>query len=109
MSGDLISRETLLEDIRNNITECSGIMGWLKLINSQPVAYDVDKVVEKLENKRKEAVLKAPAYAGLHDKQFQKWMMKSFGFEEAIEIVKAERSYCYGNRCAGEADTKENH
>lgn len=50
MSGDLISRETLLEDVRNNITECSGIMGWLKLINSQPVAYDVDKVVEQIDS-----------------------------------------------------------
>ena len=45
---DLISRSALLEDIRNNITEMSGIMDWLKLIDRQPTAYNVDKVVEQL-------------------------------------------------------------
>ena len=49
MSGDLISKSTLMEDVRNNITECSGIMDWLNLIDRQPTAYNVDKVVEQLE------------------------------------------------------------
>ena len=53
MSGDLISRETLLEDIRNNITEMSGTMDWLKLIDRQPTAYNVDKVVEQLEDEKR--------------------------------------------------------
>lgn len=104
MSGDLISRSALMEEIENlrvNVTGLrtgKGILhefmkqyraSVLKVIDDAPTAYDVDKVVEQLKNKRKEAVLKAPAYAGLHDKEFQKWMMKSYGFEEAIEIVKA--------------------
>lgn len=47
--SDLIRRSALLEDIRNNITEMSGTMDWLKLIDRQPTAYNVDKVVEQLE------------------------------------------------------------
>jgi hypothetical protein len=48
--SDLISRQALLNDFRNTITEQSGTMDWLNLINRQPVAYDADKVVEQLEN-----------------------------------------------------------
>ena len=40
MSGDLISKTKLMEDIRNTITEMSGTMDWLNLINRQPVVKD---------------------------------------------------------------------
>lgn len=45
----LIDEEALMEDIQKTITEQSGTIDWLNLINSQPTAFDVDKVVEKLE------------------------------------------------------------
>jgi len=47
--SDLISRKALLDDFRKTITEQSGTMDWLNMINRQETAYDVDKVVEELE------------------------------------------------------------
>lgn len=52
MSGDLISRDKLLEDFRNTITEKSDTLDWSNMISRQPVAYDVDKVLEELESDR---------------------------------------------------------
>lgn len=49
--SDFISREALLDDIRKTITEKLDTMDWLNMISRQPTAYDVDKVVEQLENK----------------------------------------------------------
>jgi hypothetical protein len=46
--SDLISRKALLEDMRNTITESSDTLDWINLINKQPIAYDVDKVVEQV-------------------------------------------------------------
>ena len=48
--NDLISRKALLEDFKNTITEKSDTLDWLNLIANQPVAYDVGKVVNQLEN-----------------------------------------------------------
>lgn len=48
MSGDLISRDKLLEDFRSTITEKSDTFDWLNMIARQPVAYDVDEVVEQI-------------------------------------------------------------
>lgn len=48
--SDLISRRALLEDMRNTITESSDTLDWINLINKQPIAYDVDKVVKQLKN-----------------------------------------------------------
>lgn len=45
----LIDADTLMQDIRNTITEQSSTIDWLNLINRQPIAYDPDKVVEQLE------------------------------------------------------------
>ena len=74
MSGDLISRSALLEDIRNNITEMSGTMDWLKLIDRHPTAYNVDKVVEQLEE----------AKSNYNGESAEFWT-----YREAIRIVKA--------------------
>ena len=46
--SDLISRQALLEDARKTITERSDTMDWLNIITRQPIAYDIDKVVEQL-------------------------------------------------------------
>lgn len=38
-----------MEDVRNTITEKSGAIDWINLINRQPTAYDTDKVVEQIK------------------------------------------------------------
>lgn len=50
----LINEETLMNEIRETITEQSSTIDWMNLIHRQPVAYDVDKVVEQLEEFRDE-------------------------------------------------------
>ena len=50
----LIDEEKLMEDIQKTITEQSGTIDWMNLIHRQPVAYDVDNVVEQLEEFRDE-------------------------------------------------------
>ena len=50
----LIDEEKLMEDMQKTITEQSSTIDWMNLIHRQPVAYDVDKVVEQLEEFRDE-------------------------------------------------------
>ena len=50
----LIDEEKLMEDIQKTITEKSSTIDWMNLIYRQPTAYDVDKVVEQLEEFRDE-------------------------------------------------------
>ena len=56
-------------------------------------AYDIEKVIKELETKENETILKAPNTSDITNPEYQKWMMKSYGFKEAIEIVK--RGYFY--------------
>ena len=51
--GRLIDEDVLMADVRNTITEESGAIDWINLINRQPTAYDPDKVVEQLKDLRK--------------------------------------------------------
>ena len=46
----LIDKEKLMKDIQKTITEQSGTIDWMNVIYRQPVAYDVDQVVEQLES-----------------------------------------------------------
>nr|DAV62639.1 MAG TPA: hypothetical protein [Caudoviricetes sp.] len=48
----LIDADVLMTDVRNTITEKSRAFDWINLINRQPTAYDVDKVVERLEEEK---------------------------------------------------------
>ena len=50
----LIDEEKLMEDIQKTITEQSGTIDWMNLIHRQPVAYDIDKVIENMEEFRDE-------------------------------------------------------
>ena len=50
----LINEEKLMEDMQKTITEQSGTIDWLNMIYRQPTAYDVDQVVEQLEEFRDE-------------------------------------------------------
>ena len=73
----LINEEKLMNEIRETITEQSSTIDWMNLIHRQPVAYDVDKVVEQLES-----LSNAEAdyyYASCND---------VIDREDAIEIVK---------------------
>lgn len=56
-----------------------------------------EKIIELLTQKENEAVLKAPNTRDIANTEYQKWMMKSYGFKEAIEIVKQEAEK-YDNR-----------
>lgn len=60
-----------------------------KLIDSQPTAYDVDKVVEQLENERK-------FWENAYDSDLGKEKARSY--EHAIEIIKG------GGKTYGKAD-----
>lgn len=46
----LIDEEKLMEDMQKTITEKSGTIDWLNMIYRQPTAYDVEKVVEQLDD-----------------------------------------------------------
>lgn len=48
MSDDLISRKALMEKAKDYFISADGA---LRLIESQPTAYDVDKVIEQLEER----------------------------------------------------------
>ena len=50
----LIDAEVLMKDIQKTITEQSGTIDWMNMIYRQPTAYDVDEVVEQLEEFRDE-------------------------------------------------------
>ena len=45
----LIDEEKLMEDIQKTITEKSSTIDWMNMIYRQPTAYNVEKVVEQLE------------------------------------------------------------
>lgn len=48
----LIDADVLMTDVRNTITEQASAFDWINLINRQPTAYDVDKVIERLEKEK---------------------------------------------------------
>ena len=75
----MIDADKLMQDIRNTITEQSNTIDWLNLINRQPIAYDVDAVVEQLEEeKEKVGFVKATTEASAY----------ICGINDAIKIVK---------------------
>lgn len=78
MSDDLISRDALLKDFRNMITEQSDTMDWLNIIARQPTAYDMDKVVEKFEEEI--------------EKYRKVGSMSMFEWIAALEIVKGDEA-----------------
>lgn len=102
--SDLISRSELINALKVHFDSCfredgellysdhictsDDVVDLIKLVENQPTAYDVDNVIEQLETKENEAILKAPNTSDLQNPDYQKWMMKSYGFKEAIEIVK---------------------
>lgn len=89
MSNDLISRNELLDSLRGNVlVDVTSELE--KVILEQPTAYDLDKVIEQLEEKTRLAYKKyidcdsrTPALEYLkYGTQFHVW-------RECLEIVKA--------------------
>lgn len=85
--SDLISRSALLEEIKRELERGRAIdpffdgtlfhyTGIKAIIENQPTAYDVDKVIEELETKKKKSLRLFDGGS------------RYVGFEEAIEIVK---------------------
>ena len=86
----LIDADKLMQDIRNTITEQSSTIDWLNLINRQPTAYDVDKVVEQLEEEKEISYADFDEYVNevcpSLDADYDD--LYHIGLERAIEIVK---------------------
>lgn len=78
----LIDADVLMTDVRNTITEKSRAVDWINLINRQPTAYDVDKVVEQLKSESARWQDSGDAYNDEKEKGV------AIGVRKAIEIVK---------------------
>lgn len=78
----LIDEEKLMEDMQKTITEQSGTIDWMNMIYRQPTAYDVDQVVEQLEELADESY-KAYCIAFNSDDRAE-----YDAYTKAIEIVK---------------------
>ena len=77
----LIDKEKLMKDIQKTITEQSGTIDWMNVIYRQPVAYDVDQVVEQLEEIRLNKTCNK-------EKCDAKELCRICVVDDAIEIVK---------------------
>lgn len=76
----LIDTDVLMTDVRNTITEKSGALDWINLINRQPTAYDVDKLLQQLEENFKPDI-ECFEYAEDYDYSLER-------YNRMIEIVK---------------------
>lgn len=89
--GRLIDAYVLMADVRNTITEESGAIDWINLINRQMTAYDTDKVVERLEEVRQiNASANAEAIERMCGASANYYKGAECAYERAIEIVKGE-------------------
>lgn len=89
--GRLIDADVLMADVRNTITEESGAIDWINLINRQMTAYDTDKVVERLEEVRQiNASANAEAIERMCGASANYYKGAECAYERAIEIVKGE-------------------
>ena len=77
----LIDEEVLMKDIQNTITEKSSTIDWMNMIYRQPTAYDVEKVVEQLEEIRVKKTCNK-------EKCDAKELCRICVVDDAIEIVK---------------------
>lgn len=75
----LIDTDVLMTDVRNTITEESGALDWINLINRQPTTFDVDKLINQLE--RDKFIESETTLSDVHQGY-------NAGLSRAIEIVK---------------------
>lgn len=86
MSGDLISRKALMEKAKNYFISPDGA---LRLIENQPTAYDVGKVIEKLKTESSLADKEKARCARENPLQFDMAKGYAQGISVALEIVKS--------------------
>lgn len=87
MSNDLISRSALMQSLRNNVL-VDVTPNLEQAIAEQPTAYDVDKVVERLEE-RKNLLLKDYVLANKADEVKERTMARINEIDGLIDIVKS--------------------
>lgn len=89
MSDDLISRSALIQSLKNNVL-VDVTPNTEQAIEEQPTAYDVDKVVERLEDKALEHAINGQQFGedGYDNHEKEERCIKQ-GIEESIEIVKS--------------------
>lgn len=93
MSDDLISREALIEDLRSRkYIDIQLREGFESIIDWQPTAYDVDKVIKQLEYKRSEYENRINIRNGAcyydETERIRTLSDRLHGFKQALEIVK---------------------
>ena len=105
MQNDLISRSTLLKEIKSLTVTVTGLRAGkgilseyanqykeslLRIVNEQPTAYDVDAVVERLDKKRKEAIggMEIILHHEGHSLDYEFINGQGAGYKEAIDIVR---------------------
>lgn len=84
--GRLIEEDKLMQDVNNTITEKSGAIDWINLINCQPTAYDSEKVVKQLEKLKSLVPVNRVLDDIVNDKPKELGML--IAYEKAIAIVK---------------------
>lgn len=88
-TGDLISRDKMIESINNHMKEIKDkdikevYEAFIVFINQQPIAYDVKKVVAELEEEKKQSYYKATSKNGINID-----MGENIAYGKAIDIVK---------------------
>ena len=93
--SDLISRSALIEEIKSLSIVLGGKQIFsdnakdsvLRTIDEQPTAYDIDKVVEELRQKKEEVQRLRNTCVALSD--LEVCDIENVTYERAIEIVKA--------------------
>lgn len=89
----LIDADKLIEDLEKvkkeseSLVDLSHIIGFQSVVDAQPTAFDVEKVVEQLDNLRKEYKMEANNINIPHNYScYYKGHMR--GYEHSIDIVK---------------------
>lgn len=101
----LIDADKLIEDIYSNAYACTNdeinkilhkqLETNINVINNQPTAFEVNKVVEQLEElkdkalKRREELIELNSYNNIILKNIEYERGREYAFDDAIDIVKA--------------------
>ena len=90
MSNDLISRSALMQSLRNNVL-VDVTPNLEQAIEEQPTAYDVDKVVEQLEQQKNQYFRRSDEIKNRFGENFENHRLfsKACSYDNAIQIVKS--------------------
>jgi len=90
MINDLISRSALMQSLRNNVL-VDVTPNLEQAIEEQPTAYDVDKVVEQLEQQKNQYFRRSDEIKNRFGENFESHRLfsKACSYDNAIQIVKS--------------------